>query len=114
MTHDLAHYLTPEFKGEYLDKYVLPKPKPRMPLYHLVGAVDPITEKDIRKRVNDGLPETLPEWIHHSGLTHIKIKLNGRTSSGGRPRARSIARLPRRYKAGHPRGTTRSTSTKKP
>jgi L-alanine-DL-glutamate epimerase-like enolase superfamily enzyme len=77
MTHDLAHYLTPEFKGEYLSQYVLETPKPSMPLYHLVGALDPITEADIHKRLNDGLPETLPEWIRYSGLTHMKIKLNG-------------------------------------
>jgi len=77
MTHDLSQYLGPDFKGEYLEKYVLKSPKPRMPLYHLVGAVDAITESDIRKRVNDGLPETLGEWIQYSGLTHIKIKLNG-------------------------------------
>ena len=77
MTHDLAHYLTPDFKGEYLSKYVLPRPKPRMPLYHLVGAVDPIVDADIKQRINDGLPETLPEWIRYNGLTHIKIKLNG-------------------------------------
>ena len=30
-----------------------------------------------RSRLNDGLPETLPEWIRANGLTHIKIKLNG-------------------------------------
>ncbi len=77
MSHDLAHYLTPEFKGEYLNRYVTTEPKPRMPLYHLVGAVDPIVESDIVKRVGDGLPETLPEWIRYNGLTHIKIKLNG-------------------------------------
>jgi len=77
MTHDLSHYLGPEFKGEYLQQYVLKKPKSRMPLYHLVGALDPITESDIQKRLNDKLPETLPEWIEYSGLTHIKIKLNG-------------------------------------
>ena len=29
------------------------------------------------KRVNDGLPETLPQWIEFNGLTNIKIKLNG-------------------------------------
>lgn len=77
MTHDLAYYLGPEFKGEYVSQYVLKQPKAKMPLYHLVGAVDPITESDIKERINDGLPETLPEWILHNGLTHIKIKLNG-------------------------------------
>jgi len=46
-------------------------------MYHLVGAVDPILEADIKQRVNDGLPETLPEWIRFNGLTNIKIKLNG-------------------------------------
>ena len=65
------------FKGDHLERYVLKEPKPRMPLYHLVGAVDPIVEADITKRVGDGLPETLPEWINYNGLTHIKIKLNG-------------------------------------
>ncbi len=77
MEHDLARYLLPEFKGEYLERYVLPEPKPRMPLYHLVGALDPLTEQDITQRINDGLPETLPEWIVYNGLTHLKIKLNG-------------------------------------
>ena len=77
MSHDLAHYLTPEFKGEYPSQYVTREPKPRLPLYHLVGAVDPIFESDIKKRVNDGLPETLLEWIPFNGLTHMKVKLNG-------------------------------------
>jgi len=77
MTHDLARYLAPEFKGEYLSQYVLKEPKRRLPMYHLVGAVDPIVEADIKRRINDGLPETLPEWINYNGLTHLKIKLNG-------------------------------------
>jgi L-alanine-DL-glutamate epimerase-like enolase superfamily enzyme len=77
MTHDLGHYLGPEFKGETLDRYVSKQPKPRMPLYHLIGALDPLEESDIQKRIGDGLPETLPEWIRRDGLTHLKIKLNG-------------------------------------
>jgi L-alanine-DL-glutamate epimerase-like enolase superfamily enzyme len=77
MPHDLSHYLGPEFRGEWLSNYVQRKPKPRMPLYHLVGALDPIDEADITQRVGDGLPETLPEWIRFNGLTHLKIKLNG-------------------------------------
>jgi hypothetical protein len=38
----------------------------------LVSAVDPLEASDIRHRVNDGLPETLPEWINYNGLTHFK------------------------------------------
>ncbi len=74
---DLSHYLGPEFQGEYLDRYTLREPKPRMPLYHLVGALDPLTQADVTNPVGDGLPETLGQWILQDGLTHLKIKLAG-------------------------------------
>ena len=77
ITHDLSKYLGPEFRGQYLDRYVRRTPRPSLPLYHLVGAVDAVTDSDIKQHINDGLPETLPEWIRYNGLTHIKIKLNG-------------------------------------
>ena len=77
MNRDLSTYLTDEFKGEYLDRYTLREPKPRMPLYHLVGALDPLTEGELAERIDDGLPETLGEWIERDGLTHLKVKLNG-------------------------------------
>jgi L-alanine-DL-glutamate epimerase-like enolase superfamily enzyme len=77
MSHDLGHYLGAEFRGETLDRYVRKSPQPRMPLYHLIGALDPLEDKDITRRIGDGLPETLPEWIVQDGLTHLKIKLNG-------------------------------------
>ena len=77
MDHDLSHYLGTEYRGEYPSRFIQEEPKPRMPLYHLVSAIDPVTESDITRRVDDGLPETLPEWINHNGLTHFKIKLNG-------------------------------------
>jgi L-alanine-DL-glutamate epimerase-like enolase superfamily enzyme len=77
VSSDLTEYLTPEFAGEYLDRYTLREPKPRMPLYHLIGALDPLTDADIPVRLNDGLPETLGEWIAADGLTHLKIKLAG-------------------------------------
>jgi L-alanine-DL-glutamate epimerase-like enolase superfamily enzyme len=77
MNHDLSHYLGAEYQGEYPSSYIPKEPKPRMPVYHLVSAIDPIEESDVAKRVDDGLPETLPEWIDYNGLTHFKIKLNG-------------------------------------
>lgn len=77
MNHDLAEYLDESFQGEYLDQYTLREPKERLPLYHLVGALDPLTEADLENRIDDGLPETLAEWITAEGLTHLKIKLAG-------------------------------------
>jgi L-alanine-DL-glutamate epimerase-like enolase superfamily enzyme len=75
--NDLSHYLGDEFSGERLHEYISTEPKPSMPLYHLVGALDPLTPADVVKPVGDGLPEHLGEWIERDGLTHLKIKLNG-------------------------------------
>jgi L-alanine-DL-glutamate epimerase-like enolase superfamily enzyme len=77
LEHDLGYYLGDEFRGERLDQYIAREPQPRMPLYHLVGALDPLDDSDVTKPIGDGLPETLPQWIDFNGLTHIKIKLNG-------------------------------------
>jgi len=77
LSHNLDHYLGPDFRGERLSSYIRSTPEEKLPLYHLVGALDPITNADVHKRVNDGLPETLPEWIRYNGLRRIKIKLAG-------------------------------------
>ena len=58
-SRDLAAYLNADFAGEYLDRYTLRQPKPQMPLYHLIGALDPLTDADVSTRIGDGLPETL-------------------------------------------------------
>ena len=77
MNEDLSFYLGPAFSGQFLDRYILEKPKARMPLYHLVGALDPLTEEEVTDPVGDGLPETLADWIRREGLTHFKLKMNG-------------------------------------
>jgi len=92
LREDLGRYLGPEFRGLHLERFVLRDPKPRMPLYHLVGALDPIFDSDIQKRLNDGLPETLSEWIESNGLTHLKIKLNGDDLAWDRDRILAVER----------------------
>jgi L-alanine-DL-glutamate epimerase-like enolase superfamily enzyme len=77
MSYDLSHYLAPEFKGEYPSRYLLRAPKPWLWCNHSVGASDPIEASDVKRRINDGLPQTLDEWITADGLTHLKIKLEG-------------------------------------
>ncbi len=93
VNRDLSAYLGDEFAGEYLDRYTLRRPKPAMPLYHLIGALDPLTDDDDDARINDGLPETLPEWIAADGLTHLKIKLNGDDLAWDVQRVVSIERV---------------------
>lgn len=74
---DLSRFLGPDFRGAVLDRFISRQPRPRLPLYHLVGALDALETSDLAERLNDGLPETLGEWIAADGLTHLKIKLNG-------------------------------------
>jgi L-alanine-DL-glutamate epimerase-like enolase superfamily enzyme len=61
-----------------------------MPVYHSVGALDPLTNSDITHPIHDGLPETLGEWIPYSGIDHIKIKLNGDDLEGDLDRVLNI------------------------
>ena len=57
-------------------------------MYHSAGASDPLTKAEIKKPINDGLPETLEDWIPYRGVTAIKIKLNGNDlRRGSQPRA---------------------------
>ena len=77
LPNDLSKYLGKQYAGRWLNQFVLTRPTPQMPVYHSVGALDPLTASDVTHPIHDGLPETLSEWIHYSGIDHIKIKLNG-------------------------------------
>lgn len=99
VAQDLAHYLNDDFRGEYLDQYTLRVPKRRMPLYHLVGALDPLEMTDVTQPVGDGLPETLAEWIPWNGLTHLKIKLAGDDLKWDVERVVAVERVAQRAQA---------------
>jgi L-alanine-DL-glutamate epimerase-like enolase superfamily enzyme len=77
MKNDLSVDLGPDFKGEYLDRYVPAAPRASTLVFHSVGASDPLDDSDVKVRIDDGLPNTLEEWIARDGLIRFKIKLNG-------------------------------------
>ena len=77
LPRDLAHYLDDAYSGIHLSDLISAEPTPSLPLYHLVGALDPLTDAELAQPIGDGLPETLGEWILRDGLTHLKIKLAG-------------------------------------
>lgn len=93
LSPDLSRFLGPEFQGERLDRYILEAPKPRLAVYHSIGAADPITAGDVTKPVGDGLPETLPEWIAYSGLWNFKFKLDGNNLTWDIERVVSVDRV---------------------
>src|SRR5262249_42201660 len=76
LAHDLGHYLGPEFHGDRLDTFISREPAPRLPLYHLVGALDPLTPADVT-RPRGGAPPP--------GRRHARAA--GRLDGGGRPDA---------------------------
>jgi L-alanine-DL-glutamate epimerase-like enolase superfamily enzyme len=77
LPHDLGHYLGPPYRGNHLEDFLECQPRPTLPVYHLVGALDALSADDVPYRLADGMPESLAEWIAADGLTHLKIKLNG-------------------------------------
>jgi L-alanine-DL-glutamate epimerase-like enolase superfamily enzyme len=90
---DLSRYLGAGFRGERLDRALLPRPQARIPLFHSVGGLDPLEAKDVVAPLGDGLPETLPEWIARNGLVRIKIKLSGEDLAWDVQRTLAIDRI---------------------
>ncbi len=100
---DLSHALGPAYRGRYLQDYIASKPADSMPLYHLVGALDPLDINDIQTPVHDGLPESLGDWINRDGLTHLKIKLAGDAFQWDVDRVLAVHRVATEVgKLGHP------------
>ncbi len=69
----------PELQGIPLSEVLPDKPRTEFFIRHTVGGSDPLVADDLRpdERVNDGLPETLEEYIRQDGIRYFKIKVSG-------------------------------------
>ena len=56
------------------------KPQDKLAIYHVVGGLDPLTPVEVTKSAGDDLPDDLQAWMKRDGLTHFKIKLQGKDS----------------------------------
>jgi len=75
---DLSRYLGPEFRGCYLSDYIRPEYKPWIPVFHLVGGQDKLRRTEVTDAdPQDGLPNSLDDWIVHDRLRCLKVKLCG-------------------------------------
>jgi hypothetical protein len=83
---DLSHWLGEEFVGKDFSEIIAPQTAPTLFLYHLVGSLDPLSKDDLSRKIGDGLPETLEEWIRTISLenkAHWKRTRCGRRTRRG-------------------------------
>lgn len=62
-----------------LEQYLPAAPTTTIHVRHTVGLFDPLTSGDWPEdqRLNDGLPETLEEYIRQQGIRYFKVKISG-------------------------------------
>ena len=67
--------------GRYLDEFIEHTPPKQLPVWHAVGAVDPIRREELTaQHPEDEYPVLLEDWIKTDGLECLKIKLRGNDS----------------------------------
>jgi len=83
MTKDLTHFLASapdadvSFINKYPADYLVTKPQ-KLPAWHLVGGLDPISEEELTgEEPDDGYPVLLEDWIVEDGINCLKVKLRG-------------------------------------
>jgi len=79
LTKDLSAFLEPaeQFKGKFPSDFLESAPT-ELPVWHLVGGLDPISEDELTgDEPDDDYPTMLREWIDRDGLNCLKIKLRG-------------------------------------
>ncbi len=93
MPRDLAADLGPAFRDHYPDRYLDRQPQASIPVFHSIGASDPLETADVKTPLADGLPNTFEEWIARDGLFRFKIKLNGGNLEADHDRTVRIDRI---------------------
>ena len=95
MGYDLSRYLGNDFKNLYPSSFISNKPHDWIWLFHSVGGLDLVDGTEPHEKINDGLPETLAEWIRYDQLQRIKIKLQGENLDWDVERTLAIDRVAR-------------------
>ena len=100
MSQDLSAFLTPETKGEasfagkYPADFLVDRPPTKLPVWHLVGGLDPIGAEELTgDEPDDGYPVLLQDWIERDGLKCLKIKLRGNDAAWDYQRLLAIGQL---------------------
>ncbi len=95
LSSDLSRFLEPAaaFRNRWPAQFLTAR-QDRLPVWHLVGGLDPIDPEELTgKEPDDGYPVLLRDWIRADGLHCLKIKLRGTDASWDRERIVRIGRI---------------------
>jgi L-alanine-DL-glutamate epimerase-like enolase superfamily enzyme len=95
LTADLARMLDGDsrFAGLRPPHFLRPK-QTRLPVWHLVGGLDPLEPSDLTgSEPKDGYPVLLRDWIRTDGLKCLKVKLRGNDAAWDYDRLVHIGRI---------------------
>jgi hypothetical protein len=71
-----------ELRGCQIGAFLPERPLESLHLRHTVGLIDPISAADRGGEVvNDGLPETLEDYLDDDGIRYLKIKVSGQVDA---------------------------------
>jgi hypothetical protein len=74
--------LCDELRGREIGAFLPERPLQSLHVRHTVGLIDPITAADRGEAaVDDGLPETLEDYLDHDGIRYLKIKVSGQVDA---------------------------------
>ena len=100
MTRDLSGFIEAEqgsgvdFRGKYPQDFLVRPGATKLPVWHLVGGVDALEEKDLTgTEPKDGHPILLQDWIRQDGLKCLKIKLRGTDADWDFERSVRVGRI---------------------
>ena len=98
---DLSAFLQPasgaavSFAGRRPADFLVAPPR-QLPVWHLVGGLDPLEPGDLTgNEPKDNYPVLLREWIRRDGLTCLKIKLRGNDAAWDYDRMVQIGKIGR-------------------
>lgn len=100
MNRDLAYFIEPaadvdfDFAGKYPVDFMNADAPDHLPVWHLVGGLDPLKESEVNgNRPNDDEPVLLSEWIERDGIQCLKIKLRGNDAAWDYQRLVDVGRI---------------------
>lgn len=100
LSRDLAAFLEPAansdagFAGRMPDSFLVSAPPQRIPAWHLIGGLDPLSPDDLTgDEPDDGYPVLLEDWIERDGLRCLKVKLRGNDAEWDFERLRRVGEI---------------------